>query len=244
MIKCVLTGHSRGIGAALVQQLVGKDIPVLGVSRHVWAEEARTVPPLLTQAALDLSDSAALLAWCQSDALPTFLAGAEQVLLINNAGILSPVGDLSWQRPDAVQQTVQVNVAAPLMLTSAVCTAAPQQAERRIVHVSSGAARQAYAGWSVYGASKAALDHHARCVAADGLAGVRICSVAPGVVDTDMQGQVRGTPQAAFPLRERFEQLWQNDQLRSPSAVAEQLLDYLLSPQFGEQAVADLRDLA
>jgi NAD(P)-dependent dehydrogenase (short-subunit alcohol dehydrogenase family) len=116
-------------------------------------------------------------------------------------------------------------------------------AQRRIVHVSSGAGSSAYPGWSVYCATKAALDRHAEAVLEDGDASVRCCSLAPGVIDTGMQAQVRAMPVSHFPLKERFVQMKQDGDLAAPADCARQLVDYLLTPQFGQQAVADLRTL-
>jgi NAD(P)-dependent dehydrogenase (short-subunit alcohol dehydrogenase family) len=129
------------------------------------------------------------------------------------------------------------------MLASAVAAASPNAGDRRIVHVSSGAARNAYPGWSIYCATKAALDHHARATMLDQTAGLRICSLAPGVIDTDMQAEIRTSSPELFPLRGKFDDMKRKRELSSPAATAQRLVDYLLSEQFGQLAVADLRQL-
>jgi benzil reductase ((S)-benzoin forming) len=111
------------------------------------------------------------------------------------------------------------------------------------VHISSGAGRNAYPGWSLYCATKAALDHHARAVVLDANRALRICSVAPGVVDTNMQAEIRSSGKEQFPLREKFEELKRNGQLVSPEQCAIQLVDFALSDVFGEVPVADIREL-
>jgi hypothetical protein len=116
-------------------------------------------------------------------------------------------------------------------------------AQRRILHISSGAARNAYPGWSVYCATKAALDHHARAVALDQQRGVRICSLAPGVIDTAMQAEIRNVSEDRFPMRQRFVDLKETGSLAEPDECAEQLIDYLLGAGFGAEVVADLRTL-
>jgi hypothetical protein len=133
-----------------------------------------------------------------------------------------------------------LNVATPLMLAAAVAKLG-QGKQCRILHISSGAASSAYPGWSVYCASKAALDHHARAVQLDAQAGVRICSLAPGVIDTDMQAQIRATPTERFPLRQRFVDLKRQGGLAAPADCAARIVDFLLSEQFGEQPVDDVR---
>jgi NAD(P)-dependent dehydrogenase (short-subunit alcohol dehydrogenase family) len=241
--RAIVTGHTRGLGAALAEQLLQQDIAVLGVSRSHHPDLSARFPQRFVQATLDLADTAAIATWLAGDALRAFVADAGCVLLFNNAGIVDPIGPLATQDASAVARAVSLNVAAPLMLASALA-ALDTDAERRIIHISSGAARNAYAGWSVYCATKAALDHHARAVALDADSRLRISSVAPGVVDTGMQATIRATSADRFPQRERFEQLKQNNQLASPEAAAKKLVDYALSDAFGSQPATDVRELS
>lgn len=235
MIKAVVTGHTRGLGAAVAAELVARGIPVLGLARgHAEIGEG------MEQASVDLSDGAALAAWLGGHALRSFLGGCDLALLVNNAGVVTPVGPLAEQDPLAALRAATVNVAAPLALSSAFAGAAPQ-AERRILHISSGAGRSAYPGWSVYCATKAALDQHARAVALDGDPRVRACSLAPGVIDTDMQAEIRATPDTRFPLRQRFVDMKDSGVLLEPAVCAVQLVDYLLDAGFGSKPVDDLR---
>ena len=242
MIKAVLTGHSRGLGAALAEALLARGIATLGLARRNHAVLAAHYPQLLHEVSIDLADSAALQSWLAGGELHAWLAGAACVLLINNAGVVGPVGALEVQTSAQLVRAVALNVTAPLLLAAAF--AASSTAERRIVHISSGAAHQPIAGWSFYCASKAALDQHARAVAADATPGLRICSLAPGVIDTDMQAEVRASDPARFPQHARFVAMHAEGALVAPAAVAERLLDYLLGDAFGAQPVADLRDLA
>ena len=234
----IVTGHSRGLGAAVMQDLLDRGIRVLGISRSGVAEEKGA----LSQAQLDLSDPFAVHAWLtRGDPLRTFLGDADQVLLVNNAGLLEPIGRLEQQDPSSVMRTVAVNLGAALALSAAFTRATEGIADRRILHVSSGAARNAYAGWSVYCATKAALDHHARAVMLDRSPGLRIASVAPGVIDTDMQALIRATPADHFPDRDRFVEMQKKGALRSPEEAAAALVNYLLSPAFGSEPVGETR---
>ena len=244
MNKAIVTGHSRGLGAAIAATLLSRRIPVLGLARSVDERAAAQFPGLLEQVAIDLADSQALADWLAGDSLQRWLAGCASPILIDNAGTLGPVGPLDTQAPHAIARAVALNVAAPLMLAGAFVAATPDAGDRRIVHVSSGAARNAYAGWAVYCATKAALDQHARAVALDRTPGLRICSLAPGVIDTDMQAEIRATAVERFPHRARFEALERDGALASPEACAKRLVDHLLGAHFGESPVADLRELA
>jgi NAD(P)-dependent dehydrogenase (short-subunit alcohol dehydrogenase family) len=239
----VVTGHSQGLGLAVARTLLVQGWQVLGLSRSGWPAAEATGHPGLTQVALDLADSAALAAWLGSPAWTQALAGASEVWLVNNAGTVQPMGPAGMQGPQAVAQAVALNVAAPLMLADALLAARPQGVALRVVHVSSGAARNPYAGWSVYCATKAALDMHARATQLDGVAGLRIESLAPGVVDTAMQAHIRGTGADRFPHVARFQALHAQGELASPAGVAARLLAHMGSDVFGQQAVRDLREL-
>ncbi|HEX2530417.1 MAG TPA: SDR family oxidoreductase [Burkholderiaceae bacterium] len=242
-MKAILTGHTRGLGAAIAEELLSRKIAVLGVARNRNLELEKRFPALLEQTKVDLSDSTALARWLAGDALRRFVAGCKNVLLVNNAGIVQPVGPLQTQDAATIAQAVGLNVAAPLMLSSAVTAAGRDADDIRILHISSGAARSAYPGWSVYCATKAALDQHARAVALDRTPHVRICSLAPGVIDTDMQAEIRATPPERFPSRARFVELKRDGRLASPGECAAKLVDYLLGKQFGQVPVADLREV-
>jgi len=242
-MQAILTGHSRGLGAAIAAELLGRGIPVLALSRQGNGELAAAYPGLLGEACLDLADEHALRVWLEGRQLADFLSADHgPLLLINNAGVLGPMAALAAQDAGEIAAAVAINIGAPLLLSAAL--ARRHAGELRILHLSSGAARHPYPGWSIYGASKAALDHHARCVAADGRAELRICALAPGVIDTDMQTHIRASAAADFPLKDKFVALHAEGRLNSPACAARALVDYLLGDAFGSQPVADLRELS
>lgn len=242
MTAAIVSGHSRGLGAALAAELLQRGVSVLGLARAGNAALAAQFPARFEQVALDLADCAALAQWLDGPALARFAGGHARVLLANVAGSLQPVGPVEGLDTRRIAAAVALNVAAPLMLTSALVAATPAS-ERRVVHVSSGAARKPYVGWSVYCATKAALDHHARALALEGRADLRVCSLAPGVLDTAMQAEVRASSAEDFPMRERFVELQRSGSLVDPAVAAKQLVDYWFSDDFGTDPVADLRDL-
>jgi NAD(P)-dependent dehydrogenase (short-subunit alcohol dehydrogenase family) len=237
----VVTGHSRGLGAAIATHLLSHRVRVLGVARRSNADLAGRHGAALTEVQLDLADAAALDRWLHGDALELFLGRAPSALLVNNAGIVQPTGPLDTQDIATVARAVAVNVSAPLMLSAAFVVATRGARDRRILHISSGAGRNAYAGWSVYCATKAALDHHARAVALDRTPGLRVSSVAPGVIDTDMQAEVRATTDDKLPGRRRFVEMKREGRLLSPDLAGRAVVEFLLSDAFGREPVADVR---
>jgi NAD(P)-dependent dehydrogenase (short-subunit alcohol dehydrogenase family) len=113
-----------------------------------------------------------------------------------------------------------------------------------VLNISSGLGRNAMASQAGYCAAKAGMDHFTRCMALDEALkphGAKVCALAPGVIDTDMQVQLRGAATAAFPDQARFAQLKEKGLLSSATQAASQVLAFLARPDFGEQAVADVR---
>lgn len=238
----IVTGHSRGLGAAIAEHLLARGTRVLGLSRHGNQSLATRFPETLQQHALDVADGAALQRWLDSGGLDAFATSGEPPLLVNNAGVLQPIGPLSTQQVDLVWRAVAVNVATVFALSASFVQATANARERRILHISSGAGRKPYAGWSIYCATKAAIDQHARCVALDRTPNLLISSVAPGVVDTEMQAEIRASSDERFPDRPRFVAMHRDKALPTPEQTAGRLVEYLLSDVFGREAVFDLRD--
>src|SRR5688500_8850472 len=212
--KAIVTGHSRGFGEGIAAALLERDIPVLGVSRSANKTLTTKHGRRLEEEQLDLTDADATTAWLQRGALQQFVHGARTALLVNNAGLLQPIGPLQDQAAMDVWRTISVNIGAALSLSAAFVQATERCDERRILHISSGAGRKAYAGWSVYCATKAALDHHARAATLDRTPGLRIGSVAPGVIDTGMQSEIRSTTDAKLPDRHRLIEPKEGGQVR------------------------------
>lgn len=238
-IRAVVTGHSRGIGEGIAEELLTRDIAVLGVSRRTNAALAKRFGTKLHETPMNLASVDDVTYWLAAEPLREFFGDCETALLVNNAGLLEPIGPLQAQDVAGIARTVGVNVSAPLML-SAAFAATVNAKDRRILHISSGAGRKAYAGWAIYCATKAALDHHARCVAMDRTPRLRICSLAPGVVDTEMQTMIRDSEPEKFPDQPRFVDLKKRGDMRTPRDVAPRLVDFALAKNFGNEVIAEL----
>ena len=234
--KIIISGHSSGLGKALAELYLAQGCQVLGISRRMLAPQTG-----LRQSALDLSDGGMLARWLEGGELEEFISGADGLVLINNAGTVAPSAVCGRQRPSEIAAAVGLNVTAPLMLTNGVLAVCPENMRVKIAHIGSGAGRKAYPGWSVYGAAKAALDHHARCVAAENRRNVAIASIAPGVVDTAMQAEIRGLPQDDFPKLPHFVRLKQDNGLASPESAAALIAAMIADEGFGGESIADVR---
>jgi benzil reductase ((S)-benzoin forming) len=245
----ILTGASRGMGLAMAQQLLQPGHTLLCLSRHPDEALATRVSgsgATLIQWSQDLADGAAASArladWLSMQATDACASAT----LINNAGVIGRIGPLSDADAADLAHALRVGLEAPMQLTAAFLHAtADWPCMRKVLNISSGLGRRAMASQAAYCAAKAGMDHFTRCVALDEALkrnGARVCSLAPGVVDTDMQVQLRGADAAAFPDQVSFASLKASGQLTSPTDAAARVLAYLARPDFGTHPVADVRD--
>jgi len=244
----ILTGASRGMGAAMAQLLLHPDAQVVCISRHAnaaLAAQAAASGASLAQWCLDLADGATA-ARRLGDYLqgldPTTLASAT---LINNAGVISDLVPLHAADPSGLANALRVGLEAPMQLCAVFLGATRLwPVPRKVLNISSGLGRRAMASSAAYCAAKAGMDHFTRCMALEeALApnGAKVCSLAPGVIDTDMQIQLRSADGDAFPDRAAFEGLHTQGQLTSPVQAAQRILQYLARADFGNEVVADVR---
>jgi benzil reductase ((S)-benzoin forming) len=245
----ILTGASRGMGLAMAQQLLAQGHDLLCISRKTndeLAAQAAQAGRKLEQWPQDLAraDTAAA-------RLETWLKGQDaaslaSVTLINNAGMIPRIAALDAIPAAQLCDALRVDLEAPMLLTGAFLRAtAGWKAARRVLNISSGLGRRAMAAQSAYCAAKAGMDHFTRCVALEQereANGARICSLAPGVIDTDMQVQLRSADAANFPDQGNFIGLKEKGMLSSPEDAASRVLAYLARPDFGSNPVADVRD--
>jgi benzil reductase ((S)-benzoin forming) len=243
----IVTGGSRGLGRALSVLLLQHGHRVLTLQRQ--PDPTLTAASAALEAwACDLSDpgpvAERLGAWVR--ALPREQVSA--LNLINNAASLSQLASLDEATPSDAQRDLRVGLEAPVLLSSAFLRAsADLQVPRRLMHISSGLGRRAMAGSVIYCAVKAGLDHMSRALALEEAAkphGARSVSIAPGVIDTDMQLQLRSADPQRFAAQPQFAALKAQGQLDTPEGCALKLLAYLERTDFGSQPVADIRDAA
>ena len=246
----IITGASRGMGLALAQQLAVPGNTLLCLSRHTnpaLDQQAKAQGMSLTQWPADLSDAAPV-----AQQLAAWLAGKAQdfagVTLVNNAGMIPAVAPLSDVPASDISAAMRVGVEAPMLLTSAFLRAtAGWTVPKKVLNISSGLGRRAMASQAGYCAAKSAMDHFTRCLALEEALkphGAKVCSLAPGVIDTDMQVQLRAAPDSSFPDKANFVGMKQNGALTSPHEAAGRLIAYMARADFGSSPVGDVRDPA
>ena len=254
----IITGASRGLGLELAQQLLGAGNQLLCVSRNQnagLAHAAQAAGATLEQWPLDLDHGLAagsmLLQWLQK---PGFAKRFSSATLINNAAALPAIAPLRHTGGDDIARVMRVGLEAPLHLSAAFLQATSgwtdadgNPTQRKLLNISSGLGRRAMASQALYCAVKAGIDHFTRCLALEEALvpnGAKVCALAPGVIDTDMQVQLRSTDAGRFPDRDSFLNLKANAQLLTAAQCAQKVLAVLDRADFGSNPVTDIRDAA
>lgn len=245
----IITGASRGLGLALARELLQPGHSLILISRHANADLQAPPGAQLQQWQHDLGEAETaarhLGQWLAAEP-PSSYASAT---LINNAGRLAHIAPLSQSADQPSQSSIaaalRVGLEAPMLLTAQFLAATQAwPAPRKVLNISSGLGRRPMAAQAAYCAAKAGLDHFTRCLALEEAAhphGARVCSLAPGVVDTGMQLELRSADAARFPDQGRFQSLHETQQLTSAHETAVQVLAWLRRPDFGAEPVADVR---
>ncbi len=218
----VITGASKGLGAGL-----GARFAQLGATLGLCARtEPRPVEGTRAlTGAVDVADAAEV---------ERFAGAVEENLgpidlWINNAGMLDPIGPQRLHDPDDVTMALLVNIGGVANGTRAFTRRARKwpPGHRVLVNISSGAARSSYEGWSVYGATKAAVDHFTEIVAVEE-PGILCHAVSPGVVETGMQAAIRATSADTFPSVDKFQRIHDEGMANTPAWVADHLAAILI----------------
>lgn len=217
-----ITGTSKGIGKAAAELLLEDEKNVvIGLSRSqkIYTHNYRHVT-------LDLANT---------DAVKSFdfehHDDAKKIVLINNAGTIIEIRRTGYLKDSTIESSMNVNLISPcILINKFIKTYSDFHGKKIILNVSSGAGKYPVDAWSAYCASKAGLDLFSSVVAEEQkiTAGdFRIFSVAPGVVDTDMQSDLRKIDKKEFSRVDDFIGYKEKGQLYSTEYVASAFADII-----------------
>ena len=219
----VITGASRGIGRALTLELTSRGLTVIAISQNETALQSLKAlnPEKIKVISADI----------------TTVIGREKILntlrdvkinfLINNAGIINPIGALHKASEIEIRKLFETNFLAPIFLTNAFIPHF-HESDGRILNVTSVAADEAVPGILAYCTSKSALNMWTAGLKKELPSNIVAADVIPGEVATDMQGDLRSAPVDSFPLATEFKEAEKHGTLIRVAVCAEFLSDVLL----------------
>ena len=241
----LVTGASKGIGKSIALSIARNGSPVIALARKSddldsVRDELFELQPDSIAIACDLGVAAQI-----SDAVTQISSKYRHLSgIVHNAGTIHPIENMLDADIGKWSRSLQVNLIGVQDLTNQLNDSIGGVTHTRITTISSGAAKRSIHGWSAYCVSKAGLDMWSMCLAEEGVArNISSLSIAPGIVDTGMQEDIRGANPDSFPSLESFVGYYQNGELTNPDDVAEKLLTFCLGIKGENGDRLDVRNL-
>lgn len=247
MDYAVITGVSRGFGESVAKQMIEQGKSVIGLSRsenkelQSFAEKHQVTYEHYT---CDLSS--------ENEIEKVFTQiidyikeqKADKVYVVNNAGIVEPIQKVGELPANEVVQHIHVNLIAPMLITNLFLQKC-KEIEVTTVNITSGAASRAVYGWSMYGSSKAGLNYFTSTTALEqekNNVPHKIVGFRPGVMDTDMQADIRSSSEEAFADVGKYKEYKEQGKLRDTDVVAKAMLR-LLEQNFENGSIYHVNDV-
>jgi benzil reductase ((S)-benzoin forming) len=228
----VITGASRGLGAGMAETYLAK-----GHKLGICARSSSASFDTSTYAEKVLYQSVDV---CNPEAIQSFLDAVVAKfgsidLWINNAGIIGPIQPIRNTNYEEFNTNIQINLGGVFHGTKAYINHVRSQSaikDATLINISSGAAVKGYAGWGAYCSSKGAVDRLTECAFIEeeegGTTNLRAYSIAPGVIDTDMQAMIRSTSKEDFPMVDQFLEMKATDSFNTSPFVAQKIEELAL----------------
>lgn len=219
----VITGTSRGIGKALALELAQRGLTVFAISQNEnpLKDLQKLNPDKINIIPADITTDAG------QAKIQAALQDVKIDYLINNAGIIHPIGLLHHASNNAIRKLFETNLLAPIFLTNSLISRFNAEGAR-ILNMTSVAGDEAVAGIGAYCAAKAALNIWTATLKNELPSYIVSADVIPGEVDTDMQNDLRNAPIKIFPLATEFQEAKKQKTLIPASICAEFLANILL----------------
>ncbi len=238
----IITGGSKGLGLGLAKEYHKNGYRVISIARST-IEKTHS----LEQYQCDLSKSDTIESTLTAIFSQLDKENISILTLINNAGYLGTVNKLENIAPANINYTIQVNLSAPLIVSALfIKLSKGWDCKKQIFNISSGAAINPYESWSMYCASKAGLDMMTRVISKEQEEvsnGVSTVSIYPGIVDTNMQTEIRNTPKGNFKSVQRFIDFYESGNLYSPEQVAEKIYRLDMTGELMNGRILDIRNI-
>ncbi len=234
----IITGASKGLGASLLNYAIEDEHTVISFSRTRTHNH-----PLHIHIKHDLSKSKAIAGKLNRALSKVNLKKVKEVILVNNAALIGPIGDVENFEISEIDDHLKVNLLTPMVLSGYVMK--HFKCPTTIVNITSGAAFHPIINWSQYCSSKSGLKMFTECLNLDHSQrkNFKAISFSPGVMDTNMQATIRNQSKKNFKNIERFKQLKQKNELLSPDMVAERLYSLIKVQKNLKETHYDIRDL-
>lgn len=234
----IVTGVSKGLGASVAELFLNTDITLFGVSRtendklKQIADETNTIYEHFKSDLTQEKDLECLIHGI-GDRLAYYQPS--HIYLVNNAAMVNPVHQASELVNEELSQHIHLNMTAPMILINSILQHSNNLGATLVgLTVTSGAAENPIYGWSAYCSTKAAVNMFTKTVALEQhelKTGHKLVAFNPGIMDTNMQQDIRKHSYEEFLDIDRFKSYKDNELLRDPQEIANVLYKIIINPE-------------
>ena len=227
----LITGTGSGIGKALAELLLSENYLIFGYSRTNQIENKN-----FTFIKIDLSDMEAV----QKLQFPNVNV-ASDVLLVNNAATIGSILPIDRKTNEEILREYNLNIISPTLLSRKFINNYSDN-KKLLINIGSGAANKAIASWSTYCATKSGLDMLTEVIQKEKHESLKVFSIHPGVVNTNMQEEIRKSDADFFPIKQQFIDYYSKNELFSVDFVALKIFQIIAKNEDFKEIILNLRD--
>ena len=227
----LITGTGSGIGKALAELLLSENYLIFGYSRTNQIENKN-----FTFTKIDLSDMEAV----QKLQFPNVNV-ASDVLLVNNAATIGSILPIDRKTNEEILREYNLNIISPTLLSRKFINNYSDN-KKLLINIGSGAANKAIASWSTYCATKSGLDMLTEVMQKEKHESLKVFSIHPGVVNTNMQEEIRKSDADFFPIKQQFIDYYSKNELFSVDFVALKIFQIIAKNEDLKEIILNLRD--
>ena len=227
----LITGTGSGIGKALAELLLSENYLIFGYSRTNQIENKN-----FTFTKIDLSDMEAV----QKLQFPNVNV-ASDVLLVNNAATIGSILPIDKKTNEEILREYNLNIISPTLLSRKFINNYSDN-KKLLINIGSGAANIAIASWSTYCATKSGLDMLTEVIQKEKHESLKVFSIHPGVVNTNMQEEIRKSDADFFPIKQQFIDYYSKNELFSVDFVALKIFQIIAKNEDFKEIILNLRD--
>ncbi len=233
-----VTGSSKGLGKSIVDLLLkDKNNVVYGLARTCSVQHERYI-----HTSVDMRELKEVIGY----EFP-LLENMEKLVLINSAGMVGDIKHVGAIDNQKIIDSYNLNLIAPVILANNfIAKYSNLDSNKTVLNISSGAGRSPIDGWSTYCSTKAGMDMFSQVLDVESQidqSNVKVLSLAPGIIDTAMQREIRASDECDFSNINRFVDYKKNNDLASPEETAINVLRFVNEENLSENVLCSVRDL-
>lgn len=246
----IITGTSKGLGEAIANRLLAKENHLFCLSRGLnesLIKKASEDNYPLNYLTIDLNNTDSLEGLMKEIFEDIkLIENIESITLINNAGQVAPINRVENCLAEEIMGNIRVNLGALMILSASFVRYAKEiRVKKQIINISSGAGKRAIYGWGPYCSTKAGVNMLTECMGIEQESEenpVRVIAFGPGIIDTDLQVQIRATDKENFKDVEQFRSFKEEGKLRTADFVASKVIEVINDNTLENGLITDISE--